>query len=94
MAVYVDELKVWGRKPGATSHLTADSVDELEAFVRQHGIPERMRHRKKTRVPHFDVDAFWRRWALLHGAQFKPAREQARARMRGRVYPEQTRDEP
>jgi hypothetical protein len=84
MAVYVDELKVWGRKPKATSHLTADSEAELVAFVRSCGIPEAMRHRKKTRVPHYDVTAFWRRWALLHGAQFKPAREQARARMRQR----------
>ncbi len=77
MAVYVDELRVWGPGKGRTSHLTADTVAELHAFAREHGIPDRCRHRGAS-VPHYDLGPLWRRWAEQNGAEFVSAREQAR----------------
>lgn len=84
MSVYVDELRNWGSQTrGPTSHLTADSVKELHAFAREHRIPQRLHHRG-SRVPHYDLGPLWRRWALLHGASFVPAKEQARRRASAR----------
>ncbi|MCR9161588.1 MAG: DUF4031 domain-containing protein [Nannocystaceae bacterium] len=80
MAVYVDELRVWGRRPVATSHLTADTVEELHAFARCQRFPGRCWHRG-SRTPHYDIDAQLRQRALASGAVFVPARQQARARL-------------
>lgn len=80
MAVYIDELRVWGPGKGRTCHMTADTVAELHAFARKHGIPDRYRHRGAS-VPHYDLGPKWRQWAEQHGAEFVPAREQARRRL-------------
>lgn len=78
--VYVDELRIWKHGRTETSHLTADSVEELRAFARILQIPERAWHRG-SKVPHYDLNATWRAKVLAAGAVFVPAREQARARM-------------
>lgn len=78
--VYVDELRIWARGRIETSHLTADSLSELQAFARTLHIPERAWHRG-SKVPHYDLNATWRARVLAAGAVFVPAREQARARM-------------
>lgn len=80
MAVFVDELRVWAPGKSRTCHLTADSVRELNAFARDHDIPQRLRHRG-AKVPHYDLGPLWRRWAVLMGAIFVPAKEQARKRL-------------
>lgn len=81
--MYVDELRAW--RPGArrTCHLTADTPAELRAFVRRTGIPRHYRHPRAS-VPHYDLPERWREAALLLGAVFVPAKEQARARVRSR----------
>jgi len=78
--VYVDELRVWVEGRIETSHLTADSADELQAFARALGLPDRAWHRG-AKVPHYDLNSTWRTRALAAGAVFMPAREQARLRM-------------
>lgn len=86
MSVYVDELRIWGpgnRRRGRTCHLTADSVEELHAFAREHGIPPRLHHRGAS-TPHYDLGPMWRKRAILHGAEFVPAREQASRRISAR----------
>ena len=78
--VYVDELRVWAEGRVETSHLTADSTQELEAFAHALALPDRAWHRD-AKVPHYDLNATWRARAIAAGAVFVPAREQARLRM-------------
>ena len=84
MAVFVDELKVWkaGRRP--TCHLTADTPEELREFAARVGIPEQCWH-EGARTPHYDLPERGRNVALREGAEFVPAREQARVRMAARA---------
>jgi hypothetical protein len=84
MSVYVDEFKIW---PGArgmwvrgSSHLMADSEDELHAFAAKLGLQRRW-FQKHPRHPHYDVVESKRTLALSLGAVFVPAMEQARARL-------------
>ena len=84
MSVYVDELQVW---PGArgmwargSSHLMADSEDELHAFAARCGLQRRW-FQKHPRHPHYDVVESKRTLAISLGAVFVPAIEQARARL-------------
>lgn len=89
MSVYVDELQDYpvhmiersARRHGRRwCHLTADFEDELKAFAAKIGLkppwfqPDRIH-------PHFDITPFYRNRALLNGAVFKPAKEQARERI-------------
>ncbi len=83
MSVYVDELRIWGERPVQTCHLTADAVDELQAFAEHIGLPRRAWH-SGSKIPHYDVNAQWRARALEAGALFVSAREQARRRLAAR----------
>ena len=83
MAVYVDELKRWGKVRRQTCHLTADSVEELREFADLMGFPRGARHYGAS-VPHYDLNAEQRQLALEGGAEFVPAKEQARARIAAR----------
>ena len=84
MSVYVDELQVcpgargmWAR---GSSHLMADSEDELHAFAARCGLHRRW-FQKHPRHPHYDVVESKRTLAISLGAVFVPAIEQARARL-------------
>lgn len=88
MSVYVDEFQVW---PGArgmwlrgSSHLMADTLDELHAFAQALGL-RRSWFQAHPRHPHYDVVESKRTAALTAGALFVPAIEQARARLAKRA---------
>lgn len=80
MAVYVDELVVWPHakhrcfKQGS-SHLEADTLEELHAFARRLGLKREWFQPRSS--PHYDLSPAKRELALLRGAKFRPAREWA-----------------
>lgn len=88
MSVYVDELVVWAHakhrcfKRGSC-HLTADSVEELHAFAEKIGL-RREWFQARSSTPHYDLSPARRQAALLAGAVFVSAREQAIKRMKAR----------
>lgn len=84
----VDELKTWPGKgvPGyfggdhLSCHLTTDGpLEELHVFAERIGMKRAWFQARST--PHYDLTPRLRERALLAGAAFVPAREQARARM-------------
>lgn len=87
MTVRVDELQRWGHAKhpcfqGGSSHLTADTLEELHAFAVKLGL--RRTWFQPLSSPHYDLSPPKRARALELGAVFVPAREQARARVAAR----------
>lgn len=88
MAVYVDELRVWGHakhrcfKQGSC-HLTADTTEELHEFAKRIGM-RREWFQAQSSTPHYDLTPAKRAAALLAGAVFVSAREQAAKRLKAR----------
>lgn len=87
MGVYVDEFRRWAPTKircfqAGSSHLTADTVEELHAFAGRLGL--RRVWFQNGRVPHYDLTMRKRERALELGAVFIPARDQALARLRAR----------
>lgn len=84
MSVYVDEFRVWGPARhrcfrAGSSHMTADTLDELHAMARAIGLrPEWF---QPLSHPHYDLTESRRAAALEAGAIFKPARESASERL-------------
>lgn len=88
MTVYVDEFRRWGPTRLAifrdgSSHLTADTVEELHALADRIGLALSWFQDHPTH-PHYDLTKARRAAALLAGAVFVPAREQAKKRLAAR----------
>jgi len=95
--VMVDELRPWpGRAaPGATRtfgdgkescHLTlspGEDMSVLHAFAERIGL-RRSWFQPHASAPHYDLTPSRRAAAIVAGAAFVPAREQARARVKAR----------
>jgi hypothetical protein len=86
--IMVDELVVypnaWGPFRGGSCHLTTDgSMDELHAFAKRLGM-RRSWFQEHPVMPHYDLVPSRRSRALVLGAVFVPAREQARRRRQRR----------
>lgn len=83
MTVYVDEIKHWpnARAPfhQGSCHLTADSLTELHAFALRIGL-RRAWFQNHPLAPHYDLTPSRRHRALMAGATFVPACEQAKTR--------------
>jgi hypothetical protein len=89
----VDELRVWpyARHPfdDGSCHLTTDgSLEDLERFARRlklksHWLQVRRRSLGSEAHYHYDLTPDRREAALRLGALFVPAKDQARARLRG-----------
>lgn len=84
MTCYVDEARIWAPTTircfaGGSSHLTADTVEELHAFASRIGL--RRAWFQGGRVPHYDLTMARREDALRAGARFVAAKDQARARL-------------
>lgn len=84
MTVYVDEFRRYGPTAIAcfrkgSSHLTADTVEELHAFAESIGL--RRVWFQDARVPHYDLTRSRRDMAIVAGAVFVPAKQQARERI-------------
>lgn len=88
MSVYVDEFKLWmPSQPRpfhrGSSHLTADTVDELHVFAARIGL-RRAWFQEHVSAPHYDLTQSRRESAMAAGAEFVPARKQALRRLRAR----------
>lgn len=71
MTVYVDELenRGWWAKKGGSCHMASDTSEtELLAFARALGLPDGW-YQQHPIHPHYDLNADWRRKALLQGAR-------------------------
>lgn len=83
MAVYVDEVMRWPTKircfKAGSCHLTADTVEELHAFAKRLGLRREWFQPKSS--PHYDLTPGKRVRAVALGAEFVPAKEQARKRI-------------
>jgi hypothetical protein len=83
----VDELQVWPTKircfKNGSAHLTADTLEELHAFAKRLGL-KREWFQEHWSAPHYDLTPGKRARALELGAQFVPAKVQARARISAR----------
>lgn len=86
MTVRVDELRIWPGAPtpfrGGACHLTADADEELHTFAAGIGL-RRACFQPHRLAPHYALTPKMRARALVAGAVFVPALEQARER-RGR----------
>lgn len=81
----VDELQDWphARAPfhRGSCHLTTDgALDDLHAFAARIGL-RRAWFQAHSLAPHYDLTPGKRAEAILAGATFVPAREQAKARV-------------
>jgi len=89
MTVRVDELKRWPTKircfVAGSAHLTADTLEELHAFAARIGL-RREWFQDHPIAPHYDLSIKRHAAALAAGAEFVPARAQARARILARVW--------
>lgn len=88
MTVYVDEFRKWGPTRlsifrAGSSHLTADTVEELHALADRIGL-QREWFQPHPRHPHYDLTERRRTAAIAAGAVFVCAREQAERRLRVR----------
>jgi hypothetical protein len=87
MAVYVDQLAKWPTTircfKAGRCHLTADTVEELHAFAARIGL-RREWFQEHRLAPHYDLTPSKRKRALLAGAIFVEAKEQARRRVAAR----------
>ena len=82
--VYVDEFRLWlPTQPRpfhqGSSHLTADTVDELHSFAARIGM-KRSWFQDHPLLKHYDLVRSRRERALVLGAVFVPMREQLRRR--------------
>lgn len=90
MTVYVDEFKQWGPTrircfAAGSCHMTADTLDELHTMAASIGMRFAWFQNADGRgVPHYDLTGRRRARALVAGAEFKGAKEQARERLRAR----------
>ncbi len=88
--IMVDELRLWlPAQPRpfhlGSSHLTTDGpIVQLHAFARGLGL-KRAWYQDHHLAPHYDLTPARRARAVLLGAVFVPAREQARARITARL---------
>ncbi len=74
MAILVDECR-WSHRDHVWCHMVSDeSLDELHAFARQLGIPERGFH-----GDHYDLPRHVRDAAVRHGAREVSSRDIVRA---------------
>ena len=84
MSVYVDDLAKWPTKiacfKGGSCHMTADSLDELHALAERIGM-RREWFQDHPLAPHYDLTPARRSAALLAGALYKSAKDQARERI-------------
>jgi hypothetical protein len=85
VTVYVDEFRRWGPTKLAifragSSHLTADTLDELHALAQRIGL-RREWFQDHRLHPHYDLTKARRAAALLAGAVFVSAKEQAEKRL-------------
>jgi hypothetical protein len=67
MGVYVDKLRDWGWRLGPSSHLIADTLDELHAFAARLGL-RRAWFQNARSAPHYDLTAKRREVAVRLGA--------------------------
>lgn len=89
MTVYVDEFKLWLPKQPrpfheGSSHLSADTLDELHEFAQAIGM-RRAWFQEHVSMPHYDLVRSRRDRALARGAVFVSARQQALARRARRL---------
>lgn len=68
MAVYVDTLIDYGWKLGPSCHMTADSIEELNAFAVKIGLKTAWLQISNQDLPHYDLVASKRRLAVKFGA--------------------------
>jgi hypothetical protein len=88
MTVYVDEFRVWAPTKircfkAGSSHMTADTTEELHVLARRIGMQRAWFQEGST--PHYDLTATKRARAMRMGAVFVPAKDQARKRMLARA---------
>jgi hypothetical protein len=88
VTVYVDEFRRWAPTKlrtfaAGSSHMTADTLDELHALAEKIGL-RREWFQPHPLAPHYDLTERRRGAALLAGAVFVPAKEQARKRIEAR----------
>lgn len=88
MSVYVDEFKLWLPKQPrpfhlGSSHLTADTLDELHELAQRIGL-KREWFQPHIYAPHYDLVESRRKRALAAGAVFMPQRQQAFRRAEAR----------
>lgn len=65
--VYVDKLRDWGWRLGASCHLTADTLNELHAFAASVGMMPAWFQNGRS-GPHYDLTASRRAKAIQLGA--------------------------
>lgn len=84
MSVMVDEVRQWPTKircfKAGSCHMTADTLEELHAMASKLGL-KREWFQGHSSTPHYDLTPTKREKALLLGAVFVPAREQATKRL-------------
>lgn len=68
MAVYVDPLINYGWKLGPSCHMTADTIEELNALAVKIGLKKEWLQIGKGSMPHYDLVASKRKLAVKHGA--------------------------
>lgn len=96
--ILVDELTVWPHarhecfRRGSAHLTTTGSIEELHAFAARIGL--RRSWFQPRSVPHYDLSPGKREQALRAGAEFVPAREQARARIAARAIIGPMEDKP
>lgn len=68
MPVYVDKLRDWGWRLGASCHLIADTEAELHEFAARLGMRRAWFQTRNGRDPHYDLTAGRRAKAVALGA--------------------------
>lgn len=77
MSVYVDPLIDYGWKLGPSCHMTADTIEELNAFAVNIGLKTSWLQISKKEMPHYDLVASKRKLAVKKGATELTVREAA-----------------
>lgn len=82
----VDEVRVWPTTircfMRGSAHLTADTLEELHAFARRLQLSHAWFQPRSH--PHYDLTPKMAEQAILLGAEFVPAKVQARKRIEAR----------
>jgi hypothetical protein len=68
MSVYVDPLIDYGWRLGPSCHMTADSIEELNAFALKIGLKLSWFQMSARDIPHYDLVNSKRILAVKHGA--------------------------